>query len=115
MSGRLQNQLMTISEMSELIGIANKTDSTDDFGAILQPAEEPEANIRAKVRYANTDEAEKNDQLKFATEIKVWTRYNENWTVEKLVWWEDNYYEIFAIEKTPGNRFHVIKAKLIQT
>lgn len=115
MSGRLQNQLVTIGQMSELVAIAQKVEALDDFGAVINAVDEPLTFIRAKVSYDSTDEAEQNAQLKFTTKIKVWTRYNTNWTIEKLVFWDEKYYEIYAVEKIIGNRFHVIKARLIET
>lgn len=115
MSGRLQNQLITLSEMSELVAIASKTEEVDDFGDTLTPVTEPTDFIRAKVRYDSTNEQLEADQLKFTTFIKVWTRFNSNWSIEKLVFWKSNYYEIIAIETTPGDRYHVIKARLKTT
>ena len=113
--GRLTNQLVSISEMSESVAIATRNETTDDYGAQIASVEEPLVYVRAKVRYDSTNEQENNDQLKFETKIKIHTRYNSDWTVEKLVFWNDTYYEIYAVETTPGNRFHVIKARLIET
>ena len=101
--------------MSESIAIATRNETTDDYGAQINSVEEPLEYIRAKVRYINTEEREQTEQLKLNTEIKVHTRFNSNWSIQKLVFWDEKYYEVIAVETTPGNRFHVIKARLIET
>jgi head-tail adaptor len=115
-SGRLQNQLPTISELSDLIGFATRTEVIDDYGAIRLTDSTPTPNVRAKVRYIMTSENESvSKQEKFTTEIKIHIRYDSTLTAEKLVYWGSKWYDIYSLETVIGNRFHVIKARLIET
>lgn len=114
--GGLQNQLMSISELDELIGFATLTSTIDDYGAAVDSYSVPSQNIRAKVRYINTHEAELAlKQEKTTTEIKIHLRYDSTYTQYKYVYWNSKYFDIYAIEDTPRQRFHVIKARLIET
>ncbi len=112
--GNLKNQLMSISEMDELIGIATRAEVTDDYGAIRITDSTPTVNIRAKVRYERTNEGEGAKQEKFTQEIKVHIRFNSLSIVTNLIYWESKYYDIYAVETTPKQRFHVLKARLIE-
>lgn len=115
---RLKNQLITIGELDELIGLAdkNETTPTSGFGGRITAFDVPDVNIRAKVRYERTNEGESAaKQEKFTTEIKCIIRENSNLTIEKYVYWREKYYDIYAIEDTPGQRFQIIKARLIET
>jgi hypothetical protein len=115
MSGRLQNQIPSISELSDLIGFATKTETLDDYGALIESFSVPTANIRAKVRYVITNEGDSPlKQEKLTTEIKVWVRYASSYTQYKYVYWGAKYYDIYSIETVIGNRFNVIKARLIE-
>ena len=116
MGSKLQNQV-PISEMTHLIGMANKAQSEDDFGDKLIAVEKPEATIRAKIRYEMLDEAETNEQLKAVSKIKAWVRYNPLWTAEKLIFWDDKYYEMYAppelfMGDTSTTRKRVVQTKI---
>lgn len=116
MSGGLQNQLPTIGEMDELFQFAVKTETVDDWGSTQQSIIATGTDVWAKIRFINTDERDSAaKQQKFVTEIKIHIRYDSTATQYKYVYWRSNYYDIFAIETTPRSRFHVIKARLIET
>lgn len=112
----LANQLPSISEMDEVIGFSTVTETLDDFGAPKFSRTTPTADIRAKVRFDRTNEGNLDtDQEKFTQEIKVWIRYYTAATEYKQILWRSKYYDIYALETTPRNRFMVIKARLIET
>ena len=112
--GSLDNQLISISEMDELIGLVTRTETVDDYGANILTYGTPAVNIRAKVRFINTDESEQLNQEKFTQEIKVHIRPYSGLTSEYYVYWNAAYWDIYAIESTPRQRFTVIKARLIE-
>jgi SPP1 family predicted phage head-tail adaptor len=113
--GNLKNQLVSISELNELIGFATRTTTLDASGAQVESFDTPTANIRAKVRYMSVNEAEGAlKQEKLTTEIKVWVRYSSSYTAYKYIYWGAKYYDIIGIEHTPRSRYHVIKARLIE-
>lgn len=111
---RLGNQLVTIGELSELVGFATVTLSTDAYGGQTVSNAVVTPSVRAKVRYERTDERELgSNQEKFTQEIKVWIRYDSTVTQYKALYWNSQYWDIYAIESTPGFRYSVIKARLI--
>jgi len=110
----LEAQLMSISEMDEVIGISTLTETVQDSGGVTQSWSAPTANIRAKVRYERTNEAEAEKQERFTQEIKVWIRYNTSATEATKIYWRSDYYDVYAIEFTPRQRFMVLKARLIE-
>ena len=97
--------------------MGTKAQTEDDFGSNLIAVEEPDVNIRAKIRPEMLTEEEQNQQLKAVTKIKLWVRYNPLWTTEKLIFWDDKYYELIAPpELFMGAKiFQVLKARLIET
>ena len=111
---RLGTQLKSISEMSELIGLGSLSEILDDAGGVQQTYPKLTANIRAKVRYERTNEAERGtNQEEHLEEIKIWVRYASTTTKSKVVYWNSKYWDIYAIEETPGNRYQVIKARAV--
>ena len=113
--GELQNQLMSISELSDLIGRAVKVEVLDAYNAIKETVAAPTVNIRAKVRYDRTNEGEgRVAQEKVTTEIKVHIRYDSSWTVLNMIYWDSKYFDIYAIEHTPRRRFTVLKGRHIE-
>ena len=111
----LVNQLKSISELDDLIQFATKTESIDDFGAAQVGITASGTDVFAKVRYEETNEAELGtDQEKFTIQIKIWIRYDSTATEFKYVYWNEKYFDIYAIEETPKDRFTIIKARLIE-
>lgn len=116
MSGKLQNQLPTLGELSDTFQFAVKTETVDDWGSTKQSIIATGDDVWAKIRFINTDERDTAaKQQKLVTEIKIHIRYDATATAYKYVYWQSSYYDIFAIEFTPAQRFTVIKARLIET
>lgn len=114
--GRLSNQIKSISQLSERIGLSTVTETIDAYGAPKFERTTPTADIPAMVRYEDTREVVNGtDQEKFIQEIKVWIRYNTNATEFKQLLWRSEYYDIYAIERVDGDRYQVFKARLIET
>jgi len=112
--GSLDNQLMSISELDELIGLNTRGEYVDDYGANVLTYVTPTINVRAKVRFINTTETERLNQEKFEQEIKIHIRQYPGLTSEYYVFWNAAYWDIYAIESTPRQRFTIIKARLIE-
>ena len=114
--GRLSNQIKSISQLSERVGFSTVTELVDEYGGIERTVTTPTADIPAMVRYERTNESDTGgDQQKFVQEIKVWIRYNTNVTEFKELYWRSERYDIYAIERMDGDRFHVLKCRLIET
>lgn len=113
MGTRLKNQLVTISEMSELIAIGTRTQLADEYGALDSNLSHTTPSIRAKVRYVDTDESEQQLQEKYTQNIKVWIRYGPSVSVMNYIYWNSTYWEIKGIETIDGKRFYVIKCQNI--
>lgn len=111
--GTLDNQLPTISELDQLIAIGSRVEVVDDYGAVKITLSHQAVSIRAKVRYAMTNESEQEKQEKFTQEIKIWIRYNTGYTSENYVYWNATYWQIISLETTPRNRFLVFKCRSI--
>lgn len=112
--GILENQLRSISELSEPIYILAKTEVLDDVGAIKETTAAAGTAIRAKVRYDRTNEGDLGvEQEKLTTEIKIWIRHGYSPSIENVILWNSKYYDIYAIEDTPGFRYDIIKARAI--
>jgi len=112
----LANQLMSISELDEVVELCTITETLDDSGSLIKTTTVAGTQIRAKVRYERTNEGEGgSDQEKFVQEIKVWIRYNTSGTEYKSLYWRSEHYDIYAIESTPRNRFMILKCRLIET
>lgn len=102
--------------MDEYIGISTLTETVTDDGGTTESWSVPTADVPAKVRFINTNEADPGvKQEKFVTEIKIHTRYYSAFTETKKVYWRSKYYDVYAIEFTPKARFMVMKARLIET
>lgn len=115
MGSRLTNQIK-IGDLNEQIGFATKTVTVSDAGGMTESLSVPTANIPAMIRFDSTNEEERAKQEKFVQQIKIWVRYDSTYTEFKYVYWNSEYYDIYSIEKVmPGQRFQVIKARLIET
>ncbi len=112
--GRLTNQLVTLSELNEVIQFATKTE-TDVDGFPKTGIVASGVNVRGKIVFVSTNEAQSENQEKFTTEIKIWVRYNPAYNQYQYILWNDVFYDIYAIEKISGDRFNVIKARAIAT
>ena len=109
-------EMRNFSEMDEIIQFATKTETIGDHGFPQTGIVASGTNVWARVRYLNTDEKELGtDQEKFSIEIEIQVRYDSANTEFKWVYWNEKYYDIFAIEKTSRNWFQIIKARLIET
>ena len=113
MGTRLKNQLVTISELSDLIAIGSQVDVIDNYGAPTRSYSHSAPSIRAKVRYVDTGENEQEKQEKYTQNIKVWIRYYSGITSDQYVYWNATRWQILGIETIDGNRFHVIKCRNI--
>lgn len=112
---RLKTQLRDVGELSDMIGLITRTEVLDDYGALRVTDPAGTADTYAQVRYVNTNEGDSAvKQEKFIQEVKVWLRYDSTINKEKLVYWNSSYWDIYAIEHTPGYRFHVLKCRLIE-
>ena len=112
----LQNQLKSVSELDDIIQFATKTETIDDFGFSQTGILASGTDVFAKVRFENTNETDSEaDQEKFTTQIKIWIRYDSTVTEYKWVYWNSKFYDIYAFEKTPRDRFTIIKARMIET
>ncbi len=112
----LTNQLKSISELDDLIQFATKTETIGDHGFPQTGIVASGTDVFAKVRYDETSEAEAGtDQEKFTIQIKIWIRYDSTVTQYKWVYWNEKYFDIYAIEETPKDRFTIIKARQIDT
>ncbi len=109
----LESHLMSISEMDQLISIYSKTPTTDDYGGQVITTGTVISNVRAKVRYERTQEGEDEKRKTFVQEIKVWMRYYSGLSKTQTFYWDSTEWEIYAIETTPRNRFHVLKCREI--
>ena len=109
----LQNQLPTIGELDELIGLGSTSEVVDDYGAVQLTLPQITPTIRAKVRYMMTNEREQEKQEKFTQEVKVFIRYNANALVANVMYWDSLYWDVYAVERTPRDRFHVLKCRQI--
>lgn len=110
----LESQLMSISEMDQLISIYSKSEATDDYGGQVITTGTLISNVRAKVRYERTNEGEDEKRKTFTQDIKVWMRYYSLLNKTHTVYWNSTEWEIYAIETTPRNRFHVLKCREIE-
>ncbi len=116
MSGGLDNQLKSISELDDIIQFATKTEIVGDHGFPQTGIVASGEDVFAKVRHDSTNEADSEaDQEKFTIQIKIWIRYDSTVTQYKYVYWNEAYFDIYAFEKTPRDRFTIIKARLIET
>ena len=113
MGTRLKNQLVTISELSELIAIGSEVDTVDNYGGIKKTLSHSTPSIRAKVRYVDTNEGEQEKQEKYTQNIKVWIRYVAGYTSQNYIYWNSTYWQILGIETIDGNRFLVFKCRNI--
>lgn len=113
MGTRLKNQLMSISELSELIAIGSQVDTVDNFGGIKKTLSHSTPSIRAKVRYVDTNEGETEKQEKYTQNIKVWIRYVSGYNTQNYIYWNSTYWQILGIETIDGNRFLVFKCRNI--
>jgi head-tail adaptor len=112
----LENTLVSISEMDELIGLPLKTQTVDSYGGTLESTAAPSVTEYAKVRFMNMNEgASPVDQEKVTQEIKIWIRFYDGLSYEHQVYWNSKYWDIFSIEPLNKDRFHVIKARTIET
>jgi SPP1 family predicted phage head-tail adaptor len=112
----LQNQLKSLSELDDLIQFATKTETVGDYGFAQTGIVASGTDVWAKVRYESTNEADSEaDQEKFTVQIKIWIRYDSTVTQYKYVYWNEKYFDIYAFEETPRDRFTIIKARLIET
>lgn len=109
----LTNQLKTIGELNDRIGIVTPTEVVDDYGGKRVTITGGSATIPAKVRYERTNEQDNLKQEKFTQEIKIHIR-NGSYDELDYVYWNDKYWDVYAIESTPRERFMVIKARLIE-
>lgn len=109
----LRNQLPTIGDLNDRIGIVTPTEVVDDYGGRRVTLTGGTATIPAKVRYERTNEAEEGKQEKFVQEIKVHIRKGSFYALD-YVYWGGKYWDVYALETTPRDRFMVIKARLIE-
>lgn len=107
----LESQLMSISEMDQLINLITHVESVDAFGSISYSTTTLASNIRAKVRYERTQEQEDANRKGFVQEIKIWIRYYSGLNKTHRVTWNSQEWEIYAIETTPRDRFHILKCR----
>lgn len=113
--GIYANTLKSISEMTEVISLCTLTQSVDYFGAGTETFSSPGTpSIRAKIRYDMTNEAEDEKQERLTEQIKVWIRYGSGVTKLHKVYWDSKYWDIYGLERTPNNDFHVLKCRAIE-
>ena len=113
MGTRLKNQLVTISEMSDMVYFGRNNDTVDNYGGILRTLDIDLFGTRAKVRYVDTNENEQEKQEKYTQHIKVWVRYRSGRTTQDYISWNGISWQVLGIETIDGNRFQVIKCRNI--
>jgi head-tail adaptor len=104
--------------MSEVVGLATQVVTIDDAGG-QNVSISVITTMRAKVRYDNTQEKETgSDKDTLEQNIKVWIRYSSDYADSPELYqivWGGIFWDIVGIEKTPGSRFMVIKARRYTT
>jgi len=112
----VSKEMRNFSEMDEIIQFATRTETDGGYGFNQTGIVASGTNVWARISYLNTDEKELGtNQEKFVSEIEVQVRYDATNTEYKWLLWNSKYYDIYAIEMTSRNWFHIIKARLIET